>query len=467
MPVFNLTIDDTSPLIHYIDHWSDSNHADDYWSAYSNGTFHSTDVYGATATLVFNGSAVYLFGAFRPNHDVYSVTLDGNVTVANGNSNSTASFFQSVLFQATDLDTHQHRLVLQNAYTTPAPSYVDVDYVLVTSGDGNPDTQSFDTVLDDRNPNITYSSGWSAGGNSSYFNDSVHRSSHSGASAQIFFEGNAVTVYGTTSAVHAAFSVVLDGGAPLALNGSSSVTRFQNMLFYAGGLSNGSHTLTLTNVDTSGMLLDLDKVVVSKWGNWTMADITGVNQDGSSAAKINSSQTSTGLIIGGSILGIVLILTALGLLFLRRRQWLHGVDRVRTGALSKEEMFASSDNGIEPFTMYHHAYTAGTQPQESWTSVSEQAPSSRSGSGAIQTSVQVQSPTSQHDKSQSLSNPAVHAQAPSPSYVHHPDLSSFTTQTFLPRAGENLHQDIPPPNYTEATASSGLQAIPSQGRSSS
>lgn len=37
------------------------------------------------------------------------------------------------------------------------------------------------------------------------------------------------------------------------------------MQYYASGLSNTEHTLTLTNVDTSGNWLDLDKVVLTTW----------------------------------------------------------------------------------------------------------------------------------------------------------------------------------------------------------
>ncbi|KAI0342651.1 hypothetical protein BDW22DRAFT_131485 [Trametopsis cervina] len=138
MPVFNLTIDDTSPLIQYNGSWGDSSHDDDLWSAYINGTFHATDVLGASATLTFNGSAVYLYGAYRPNHDQYWATLDGVTTIANGNPNSSTNLFNHLMFSASNLGPQQHQLILQNKYQTTGPSWVDVDYILMTSGDGNP-----------------------------------------------------------------------------------------------------------------------------------------------------------------------------------------------------------------------------------------------------------------------------------------------------------------------------------------
>ncbi len=114
-----------------------------------------------------------------------------------------------------------------------------------------------------------------------------------GATATISFRGNAITVYGATSGNHGTFTVGLDGGVSTAFSGEASAFRPQNMLvrpflvtgiillysrdicrfqYYAGGLSNDSHTLTITNIDTTGKFFDLDKVVVS---NWIIKNTTG------------------------------------------------------------------------------------------------------------------------------------------------------------------------------------------------
>jgi hypothetical protein len=42
MPVYNVTIPDSSPLISYSGVWFDSDHDDAFWPAYNNGTFHAT-----------------------------------------------------------------------------------------------------------------------------------------------------------------------------------------------------------------------------------------------------------------------------------------------------------------------------------------------------------------------------------------------------------------------------------------
>ncbi|KAI0783846.1 hypothetical protein BC629DRAFT_529054 [Irpex lacteus] len=243
MPIFNITIDDASPFIQYAPSgaWSDSSHADAAYTSYLNDTFHATNASDATATVTFNGSAVYLYGAFRGNHDVYRVTLDGDNTFRNGRSNGSDEF-QQVMFSATGLSRDQHELVLKNNYTTTIPSYVDVDYVVITSGDGNSQTQSNDTVLDDGDPSIVYSEGWEDTPNqliTDYYNNTFHVTNQTGARATITFEGNAIAVYGATSDNHGPFTVVLDGGISTQLNGTAptGVFRPQNLLVLLGGRS--------------------------------------------------------------------------------------------------------------------------------------------------------------------------------------------------------------------------------------
>jgi hypothetical protein len=61
----NWTVPDSSPWIHYESAWFDS---DSFTEDYNNGTFHFTNVAGASAVLNFNGTGVTIWGAYRPNH---------------------------------------------------------------------------------------------------------------------------------------------------------------------------------------------------------------------------------------------------------------------------------------------------------------------------------------------------------------------------------------------------------------
>jgi hypothetical protein len=58
-------VPDSAPWITYTGAWGDSDLAT---QDYNNGTFHFTDQPGATASFPFNGTGVWLYGAWRGNH---------------------------------------------------------------------------------------------------------------------------------------------------------------------------------------------------------------------------------------------------------------------------------------------------------------------------------------------------------------------------------------------------------------
>ena len=79
-----------------------------------NGTFMVTAQSGSTASLTFNGTAVWLYGSKGENNGKYNVTLDDD-SVFVGNGFSDGDLFQQVLFKATGLDgSRTHRLTVGN-----------------------------------------------------------------------------------------------------------------------------------------------------------------------------------------------------------------------------------------------------------------------------------------------------------------------------------------------------------------
>ncbi|KAI0091112.1 hypothetical protein BDY19DRAFT_683874 [Irpex rosettiformis] len=379
MPVFNLSIDDTSPLIHYepLDEWHDSSLNDPSVGSYLNHSFHATESQNANATISFNGSAVYVFGAFGPNHDAYTVTLDRQSTTYNGSSGAGPALFQQLMFSATDLSTEEsHTLTVENNYTT-SMAWVDIDFIVITSGDGNTASQLHDTVLDDDDSSIAYSEGWDNSSNSwsqTYYEETMHRTSQAGASATISFVGNAISVYGATSGNHGEFAVSLDGGLSTSFDGSARKFRPQILLYYAANLSNGLHMLNITNTDTSGKFLDLDKVVISKW-----EETNSIGQTNSSSSTISlgspssSSSTATSLpafsksntpvgpIIGGTIAGIIaLMLISLAIFFLLRRR------RSQKVASSSTYISQGPTGGTGPISDYPFSSKAAREPYQSF-----------------------------------------------------------------------------------------------------
>lgn len=79
-----------------------------------NGTFMVTAQGGSTASLTFNGTAVWLYGSKGKNNGKYNVTLDDD-SVFVGDGFSDGDLFQQVLFKASGLDgSKTHRLTVGN-----------------------------------------------------------------------------------------------------------------------------------------------------------------------------------------------------------------------------------------------------------------------------------------------------------------------------------------------------------------
>jgi hypothetical protein len=91
---------------------------------------------GATASFTFNGTGVYLYGAMRPNHDQYSVTIDGHsVSLANGSASPDS--FQQLLYGNGSLPYGLHQVILANDFVQVPSAFVDLDYVVMTMGDSS------------------------------------------------------------------------------------------------------------------------------------------------------------------------------------------------------------------------------------------------------------------------------------------------------------------------------------------
>lgn len=87
----------------------------------------------AYATLDFYGTACYLFGAKRPNHGQYTVTID-NGSPSSFDGLSDPDQFQQLLFSKTDFDLGNHTITVTNG--DQQGKYVDIDYIIFTTGDG-------------------------------------------------------------------------------------------------------------------------------------------------------------------------------------------------------------------------------------------------------------------------------------------------------------------------------------------
>lgn len=327
MASFNVTVEDSSPLISYqpANAWTDTTRTDDSVSFYSGNSFHVTSQQGATATFTFKGTGFYIYGARRPTYGPYTVSIDG-VVIASGEAHAGDAEFETLLGSRTGMEYGEHTAVVTN---TGAGSAVDIDKVDFVGQVGSTGTMQT-TIYDDTDPAITYGpsqAAWTID-QGPHMNGTLHVSNTSGASASLEFSGNAVAIYTSMASNRADVTVTLDGKSSVISGGSKGVVdslHLQTLMYYVDGLDSSRHSL-LINSDAQTKetpFLDLDRIVV----------FTAQPQQASSS----SAGLSTGVIAGIAAAGAAgLLLLGVGIFFLLRMR------RKRRSLNERENSRASS-----------------------------------------------------------------------------------------------------------------------------
>lgn len=317
---FNLTVEDNSPLISYAPSgaWNDNSDSDSFIQSYSGNSLHTTFAQGATATINFNGTGIWLFGGTRPIYGTYTIAVDG-VTTTTGSATSEEPAFNQLLGGASGLTNGPHTLVFTN---TGIGTAVDLDSFVFQGQVGSGDAVSR-TTIDDTDSRITYApstADWQVdlrpGLN---INDTLHFTEVQGASATIPFSGDAVAVYGTVSPGHANILVSLDGQTSTVQGGSGMLARVSHtktLLYYADNLGSQQHQLVISSDQSSntGQYIDFDAVTV-----FSSSNADGINNAGAPAPGDSPSNARRArllpAIIGGAVGALVLLLLVAGLFF--------------------------------------------------------------------------------------------------------------------------------------------------------
>ncbi|CAE6402434.1 hypothetical protein ACGC1H_000292 [Rhizoctonia solani] len=131
-------------------------------------------------------------------------------------------------------------------------------------------------TLDDASPLIRYDASWSDGYNSTadsqmprYQGRSFYVTHTNGATANITFRGTDIYLYGAKRNNHGYYSVMVDNEPSVPMSGRPAAGTdelFQTLLFARQGLTNGDHTLVLTNEieDQEKVWLDVDYIVITR-----------------------------------------------------------------------------------------------------------------------------------------------------------------------------------------------------------
>ncbi|EDR11964.1 uncharacterized protein LACBIDRAFT_313970 [Laccaria bicolor S238N-H82] len=331
MPSFQAIIEDTSPFLIYSTNWSSGTSADSSADKYSQSSFTLTQSANTTMSFTFFGTSVGIYGAKRGNHGPYQVQVDNQQFPA-GNGVASPDAFNQTLF-STSLQKGVHTVTLTNGANT----YLDVDYISWQTSVGNDDEALIVNTYKDSHPSFSYSpaSSWGTPDFVSSFSGStgqemtvpqqVRALSLNLPSLGFSVEGphepcagDAVGLYGPVGPNGVSvFSAQVDGGTPTNSTTNKQFYRPQQLLYYAGNLGRGGHTLKIQfgSSSGSGQALAIDYAEV-----YTTPSLGG--SFGTTQAISASSTFPTGAIAGLSITSTLAFLALAGLvfLFIRKRR---------------------------------------------------------------------------------------------------------------------------------------------------
>ena len=238
----------------------------DDWVAWSGGSVMQSATPGARATFTFTGNSVTWIGYRSVDSGIARVFMDGihvsDVDLFARRNESNARIFtvkglsnttHTLVIEVTGLKNpeSQFNMVLVDAFDVPAPAV---------------------SRLQDTDPNVTFTGGWSGGDSSKpWSGGSASLATAPGAQATLSFNGTAVSWIGYRGADAGIARVYLDGSLAGVVDTYRPGPRIQDTLFEAAGLTNANHVLTIEatgmkNSASTGALIVVDAFEVTAAG---------------------------------------------------------------------------------------------------------------------------------------------------------------------------------------------------------
>ncbi|KAF4621065.1 hypothetical protein D9613_000163 [Agrocybe pediades] len=260
MPTFNITLEDTSPMIHYSTNWRvGTSETDKYIDLYSEMSYTLTSNQGESFRLQFYGTGVTLFGARRPSHGIYSAQLDGGPAFS-GTGMSENGVPKQTLFSG-NATLGMHTVTVVNEQDES----FDLDYVTFQTSVGKENEHLIVNTYQDDHPSFIYTpaSAWSTSSNkASWFSGSNgHFATQPSAIVTLTFEGeckfdvprDAIALYGPVGPLGTAYSVQIDNNNSTEYTtNTTSFFKANEVLFYGGNLGPGNHTVRVETSATPG-----------------------------------------------------------------------------------------------------------------------------------------------------------------------------------------------------------------------
>jgi hypothetical protein len=214
---------------------------------------HSTTNNGDYFQYSFLGTGISFISEFNSDEGNAAITLDGVFQTSVNCSNATR-LPQQTVYAISNLPPQTHTLQI----TKDGGERMLVDAVIVQGASEvliNDADLAFTHVPSD----WSYSSGRGLG---EYHND-VHYTANNGEYVKYTFSGAGISVITELNPDEGRVNVALDGVSQTTVNCSNSTRIVQQRIYTASNLAPGTHTLTLTKISGSYMLLDALAIVPS------------------------------------------------------------------------------------------------------------------------------------------------------------------------------------------------------------
>ncbi|KAG6331383.1 hypothetical protein ID866_7706 [Astraeus odoratus] len=128
--------------------------------------------------------------------------------------------------------------------------------------------QLITTIIDDKSPLISYDDTWLPGTSADdsyadqYYLGTFTKNNQTNGKATFSFNGTSLWIYGARRTNHGTYTVQVDSATYSNNNGYSATNEFMVSLFNVSGLTQGSHTVSLTNTGTGDLpYVDIDLIV--------------------------------------------------------------------------------------------------------------------------------------------------------------------------------------------------------------
>jgi len=260
--------EETDPSVSFSPGWTQ----DAGWTAWSGGTAMYSSIPGAQATFTFNGTSATWIGVRNDHSGIARVFVDG-VFVSDVDMFERSSTEVHVpVFTARGLANGSHTLAIEvTGLMNMDPRNGQSSGAMVVVDAFDVPTQVV-SHLQDTDPDMTYTAGWTGGDTSSYWSGGyAHVSTTAGEQATLTFNGTSISWIGYRGPDAGIARVFLDGVFAGEVDLYYSDPRIQAVVFTSPPLADANHTLMieatgLKNAAASDARVVVDAFDVTKVG---------------------------------------------------------------------------------------------------------------------------------------------------------------------------------------------------------